>query len=219
MVREAQLRQAYNKQRRQFKNMLATASSGSASVRMKDLQLAAKVSKMDIPDYLLATNTFSAVGRDRVGSASHVRWRPFFEAVEYPALRGAGGFDARELPVLRRDRTKSVAVALESAPEAVVRETVDDADVIKYFEMVRAKLQDRFSELRRAFRTIDADGSGYIDHTEVTHILRTFNLGIPEPVLAKIISLADFVRSPRFDGHVATRIVRHAERGAHPLSA
>jgi len=56
-VREAQLRQSYNKQRRQFKNMLSTASSGSSLVRMNDLKLAAKIAKMELPDSLLADKT------------------------------------------------------------------------------------------------------------------------------------------------------------------
>ena len=58
--------------------------------------------------------------------------------------------------------------------------------------MMRAKMTDRFAELRRGFRTIDEDASGTLDQNEVRQVLQTFNLGIPDRVLNKIIKLADF---------------------------
>jgi len=94
--------------------------------------------------------------------------------------------------VLKKNQTKSAAAVVVEAPAAAAVSGVSDEEVMKYFEMMRTKMTDRFAQLRRAFRTIDEDASGTLDASEVKQILDTFNLGIPDPVLERIISLADF---------------------------
>ena len=54
------------------------------------------------------------------------------------------------------------------------------------------RMTTRFAELRRAFRTLDEDASGNLDRNEFKSVLVMFNLGIPEPVMEKLIDLADF---------------------------
>jgi len=192
MVREAQLRQEYNKKRRQFKQMLNTASAGASTVTTKDLMLAAKIAKMELPPMMLNDTTFCAEMDHRAKTPSKITWKPFYQAVEYPALRGAGSFPQHELPTLRRNQvTKSEEGTVEVVHETKAEVEVDE-EVVKYFEILRAKMTDRFAQLRRAFRTIDEDASGTLDADEVRQILHTFNLGIPDHVLDKIIRLADF---------------------------
>ena len=120
MIREAQLRQEYNKKRRQFKQMLSTASGGSATVMTKDLPLAARIAKMNVPEQMLERNIFNAQRSARDGSPRQIAWKPFYAAMEYPSLRGAGAFDASELPTLRRNQVKVVerkAVVVDEGPK------------------------------------------------------------------------------------------------------
>jgi len=126
------------------------------------------------------------------GGPSLVKWRPFLSAVDYPPLRGPGGFEKKDLPVLKKNHTKPAAAVVAGPAPAEAPVGPADEEVIKYFEMLRTKMTDRFAQLRRAFRQIDEDASGTLDHKEVKQILETFNLGIPDAVLDRIISLADF---------------------------
>ena len=144
MVHEAQLRQAYNKKRRQFKQMLATASSGSSTVATKDLLLAAKIAQMDLPQELIKSSTFTAERDHLRGTPRKITWKPFYAAVEYPKLHGAGAFDKADLPVLRRNMPKEMA----AAEEAVVSSAVADDVSSRERESARA-LSTRHATTRR----------------------------------------------------------------------
>ena len=193
MVREAQLRNEYNRHRRQFKGMLSTASNGTSNVLMKDLCQAAKIAKMDLPDDLLKDRRFTAQLSPRAVQMNRIRWRPFVDAVDYPPLRGPGGFATKEMSY--QEKKKIDYPVLQTATKAALQMNTEEPEarqVLKYFEMIRTKMLDRFAELRRAFRTIDKDASGAIESKEMREILLTFNLNIPEKVLNKILDLADY---------------------------
>ena len=55
---------------------------------------------------------------------------------------------------------------------------------------MQEKMTTRFSELRRAFRTLDEDASGSLDRDEFKQVLVMFNLGIPDRVCSRSLPLA-----------------------------
>ena len=61
MIAEAQLRIAHNKQRRRMKQLLSAASDDGSNVATKDLLLAAKLAKMDLPDAMIADTPYATV--------------------------------------------------------------------------------------------------------------------------------------------------------------
>ena len=66
MVAEAQQRHAHNRQRRRLKQLLGAASEDGSTVATKDLLLAAKLAKMDLPEEMVADTPY-ALGLDGVG--------------------------------------------------------------------------------------------------------------------------------------------------------
>ena len=66
MCAEAQQRHAHNRQRRRLKQLLNAASEDGSTVATKDLLLAAKLAKMDLPEEMVADTPY-AMGMDRVG--------------------------------------------------------------------------------------------------------------------------------------------------------
>ena len=67
MVAEAQQRHAHNRQRRRLKQLLSAASEDGSTVATKDLLLAAKLAKMDLPEEMVADTPY-ATGVDGVGA-------------------------------------------------------------------------------------------------------------------------------------------------------
>ena len=59
MVAEAQLRIAHNKQRRRMKQLLSAASEDGTTVATKDLLLAAKLAKMELPEAMVADTPYA----------------------------------------------------------------------------------------------------------------------------------------------------------------
>ncbi len=100
MVREAQLRQEHNRQRRRMKQMLSAASSDGSNVATKDLLLAAKIANMDLPDGFVQ-KTPHVTSKDSGGAPTSIAWKPFYSSLPAPPLKGAGGFDPDDLPTLR----------------------------------------------------------------------------------------------------------------------
>jgi hypothetical protein len=69
MVAEAQQRHAHNRQRRRLKQLLNAASEDGSTVATKDLLLAAKLAKMDLPEEMVADTPY-AMGMDKVGKGA-----------------------------------------------------------------------------------------------------------------------------------------------------
>jgi len=194
MVAEAQQRHAHNRQRRRLKQLLNAASEDGSTVATKDLLLAAKLAKLDLPEEMVADTPY-AMGMDAIGVPTKISWKPFYSNLPPPALRGPGGFG--DLPPLRKNRV--VKVGGGGGGGGVVASTggggedgPSDEDVEYWFKIMQEKMTTRFSELRRAFRTLDEDASGALDRDEFKQVLVMFNLGIPDRVMNKLIDLADF---------------------------
>lgn len=192
MCAEAAQRIAHNKQRRRLKQLLSAASEDGTTIATKDLLLAAKLAKMELPEEMVADTPY-ATGVDTIGVPTKIAWKPFYSSLPPPALRGPGGFEPHQLPVLKKNRIKAAGPG-ESAAVVTEKneEKVDDDEVEYWFKIMQEKMTTRFAELRRAFRTLDEDASGNLDREEFKQVLVMFNLGIPPPVMEKLIDLADF---------------------------
>ena len=278
MVAEARARIAENKKNRRLKQLLSAASEDGSTVATKDLLLAAKLAKMDLPEAMIADTPF-ATGVDAVGkhssfasfffgaridargarerrtrgravrlvalkhavvrrvppplSRTHtcmrfylhartpprfhqpilrffsrllptsslpgcptkIQWKPFYNNLPPPPLRGPGGFAPEELPILRKNKPIEVESAdggIDITTLADMNAGPKDEEVSYWFKILQEKMTTRFGELRRAFRTLDEDASGSLDRDEFKNVLVMFNLGIPPPIIEKIIDLADY---------------------------
>ena len=196
MVAEARNRQAHNRQRRRMKQLLSAATEDGATVATRDLLLAAKLAKMELPAEMIADTPY-AVRTDSVGVPMQIAYKPFYTSLPAPALRGPGGFG--DLPPLKSKLAKQAGVVTAgSAAAADMKAAVaaksgpTDEDVEYWFKIMQEKMTTRFSELRRAFRALDEDASGNLDRAEFKGVLTMFNLGIPDDVVEKLIDLADF---------------------------
>jgi hypothetical protein len=87
LVAEAKIRIEANRQRRRMKQLMAAASDDGFNVLTKDLLLAAKLAKVQLPDELIAETPYAAVRlpmdpaelhatgrRGRTGWPNAVRW-------------------------------------------------------------------------------------------------------------------------------------------------
>jgi len=192
MVAEAMERKKHNLQRRRLKQLLSAASEDGSTVATKDLLLAAKLAKMDLPESMIADTPY-ATGLDGVGVPTKISWKPFYSNLPPPALKGPGGFAPDALPVLRKNRVVATGPGEVVMTQAQVEEVkVKDSDVEYWFKIMQEKMTTRFAELRRAFRTLDEDASGSLEREEFKQVLVMFNLGIPDKVMDKMIDLADF---------------------------
>ena len=129
------------------------------------------------------------------GVPTKIAWKPFYSNLPPPALRGPGGFG--DLPPLKKNmkvvqRDTSGGMQMASATKSAAADGPSDEDVEYWFKIMQEKMTTRFSELRRAFRTLDEDASGSLDREEFKQVLVMFNLGIPDRVMNKLIDLADF---------------------------
>ena len=129
------------------------------------------------------------------GCPTKIQWKPFYNNLPPPPLRGPGGFAPEELPILRKNKP----IEVESADGGISTTTLaemnagpKDEEVSYWFKILQEKMTTRFGELRRAFRTLDEDASGSLDRDEFKNVLVMFNLGIPPPIIEKIIDLADY---------------------------
>ena len=62
-----------------------------------------------------------------------------------------------------------------------------------WFRKIKEKVATRFAELRRAFRTMDETAAGAIDlATFKTALPFMLNLGVPERIMTRLASIADF---------------------------
>lgn len=206
MINEARMRIQHNKQRQQLKNLLHASANGKADLPTQDLMLACKIAKMDVG----VENAYEAdrfvhpslvTKRDCYGTPRQVDWRGFHKSLPYPELHAPGQFQG-DLPMTRRQKQqyKEYQEQLQkmdpdAAPEAQeeIAAVARDEDVRHYHKILKRAMETRFSEIRRAFRLVDMDNSGECDREELKHMFSAmFNLAIPEPIMDRIIDLADY---------------------------
>jgi hypothetical protein len=196
MIAEARRRLDYNKQCRMMKYVLSDVGDPrSGLVQSKGLRLAAEVANMKVPEEIIHQH---ATLTDRRGAPKEISWRPLMSNLPPPELRGPGGFE--KLPMLKRHRLAALeAQKLEAAKveaAAKVEKVVagpPDKEVVYWFKFLQSKLKDRFTEVRRAFRILDEDFSGFLNRDEFKKVMDMFNLGdvIPDPVFTRILSVID----------------------------
>jgi Ca2+-binding EF-hand superfamily protein len=191
--------------------MLSAASNGGNVVGTKDLLLACKLAKLDLggdyqpwdADRFVHSNFVSA--RDCYGSPREVDWKGFHQSIQYPQLHGPGDFPGTlpltrkqkqeydELAAIERQKMEAAAAADTQAMAKLEKSLVPDHEVAHHHKILKRLLETRFGEIRRAFRLVDADQSGAADRQEMKHMLNAmFNLSIPEPVLDRMIDMADY---------------------------
>jgi len=209
MINEARIRMQHNKQRLRLKQLLATASEDGQRVNTRDLILACQLAKLDIGNDVVQppdADKFVAPSlikdRDCFGSPRAVDWRGFHQSIQYPQLHAPGSFQG-PLPLTRKQKKdykefellQAAQAGEESAAAAAanIKPKVNDEDVVAAHKLLKARLETRFGEIRRAFRLIDEDNSGTCDRDELKYMLNAmFNLDIPDPIMDRLIDLADF---------------------------
>jgi Ca2+-binding EF-hand superfamily protein len=207
----SQARIEHNKQRNRLKEIMQTVSY-NGEVNTGQLQLAAKLAKIDLPEDFLLKSPYAhkyASGWEADNSPRGVKWRPFYEAIEFPKLKGESkdqflkqhaAREAKRLEAAAATAAASAAAAAaaeEGAKSSVVVKAelpyVSDADLRRAHAVIKARLSSQFGELRQAFRAFDDDGSGFITHAEAEATLSgTLNLGLPKRITSRIIDIADF---------------------------
>lgn len=163
-----------------------TLASGTSAafVRQQDDLLSSRRSR----SYALASHPTLRIAhpaRTHSGVPTKIAWKPFYSNLPPPALRGPGGFG--DLPPLKKNMKVAAVASGNAGPVAAAAKAVDgpsDEDVEYWFKIMQEKMTTRFSELRRAFRTLDEDASGSLDRDEFKQVLVMFNLGIPDRVSA-----------------------------------
>lgn len=180
MINEARIRIQHNKQRQRLKSLLATAANGGSIVATKDLLLACRLAKLDMSAGSgVPISDEHVVARTGHGLPTKVQWEGFTQSLNYPELHGPGDFPG-ELPYTRRQKAQiaeykklqeELQVAAESGKQVVeVKDEVKDDEIRYWHKTLKACLETRFSEIRRAFRLIDADNSGSCDRPELKNM-------------------------------------------------
>jgi len=104
------------------------------------------------------------------------------------------------LPMLKRHRLAALEAQKIEASKVEAAAKVEkvvagppDREVAYWFKYLQSKLKDRFTEVRRAFRILDEDFSGFLNRDEFKKVMDMFNLGdvIPDPVFTRILSIID----------------------------
>ena len=148
MIREAQLRIAHNKQRKNLKTILRSTAGGRPVVKVDDLMLACERAKVDVPREKLAQTPFATVRdahpcsslrlhltaqpptlrqeRDLRGSPKSIAWEGFHKSLEYPLLKGHGEFGP--LPPTRRQRREEATLAASKNLKAAYEQGLDAAN-------------------------------------------------------------------------------------------
>ena len=149
---------------------------------------AARVQRSLMRDALLAS---SSQGLDGLGCPTRIKWQPFIQQMPPPAMRKPGSYG--KLAPLRREREVVEVVEEDKARSPVKDEMPLEEDVMYWFSQIQNKMRDRFAEVRRAFRSLDADASGHLEFNEFREMLTMFNLNnMPENCIKRIFQLADF---------------------------
>ena len=101
------------------------------TVSMDDLMLSAKIAKIALPDELLCRSPYAnryTASRDASGGPKDIRWRSFYESIEYPKLSSEA--DRMSRRKLRPQSAGPVAVKAEEVVEAApVVQGPSDAEI------------------------------------------------------------------------------------------
>lgn len=184
--------------------------STNGVVNTNELQLAAKLAKIDLPeDFLLKTpyaNKYAS-GWEADNSPRGVKWRPFYEAVAYPNLKDGNKEEFLKQHAAKESKRAEKAAAQKAAAEAAAAAAaaapgpvkkrrdipeVSDQELRRAHSMIKARLSSQFGELRQAFRAFDTDASGFISVEEAESTLSTLELGLPKRIVSRIIDIADY---------------------------
>ena len=208
----SQARIIHNKQRNKLKEIMQTVSQ-NGEVNTAELQLAAKLAKIDLPEEFLLHTPYArkyASGWDtEMNSPRGVKWRPFYEAIDYPkiqkdgteqfltehAAREAKRADARAVAAARAAADAAARAGTPSGTPSKARRDipyVSDEDLRRAHAVIKARLSSQFGEIRQAFRAFDADASGFITAEEAEKTIGTLNLGLPKRIVSRLVDIADF---------------------------
>ena len=188
--------------------------SADGAVNTAELQLAAKLAKIDLPEDFVFKGPYAQQYASEWDASANsprgVKWRPFYEAIEYPKLQAPGKerflTQHAEREALRAKKAAEKAAAEQAVRDAAAAATraanapasarkvayVSDEDLRRAHAVIKARLSSQFGELRQAFRAFDADASGYITHEEAEATLNTLNLGLPNRIVSRVVDIADF---------------------------
>jgi len=195
MVREAELRQLHNRQRAQLKAFLQLSAGNSKTIGTVELQLAAKLAKMSLPDDVLAKSPRKLVASSADdGSPREVQWQQYVKALEpvHPRVQA----DAAKRAAARRaehSRRAAEASRVSAAGSAVKTSgpLITEKELKAAHDKIRNHFATRFTEVRRGFRLLDEDHSGRLSRDELKAVLMMFNLDIKAHLIEKIIDIAD----------------------------
>ena len=81
------------------------------------------------------------------------------------------------------------------------------AEMARTRDELRAKIHEKFATAQRAFRQIDADGSGFLSCDEVVSAVRHFGLPLSDGAVRQLCELADTNGDGRVDYEEFTRAV------------
>jgi calmodulin len=194
MLHEAKVRQEHNRQRAKLKQLLQATAGTGQTVSIDDLMLSAKIAKMSLPDELLFKSPYAnryTASRTEAGAPKDIRWRSFHNSIAYPKLTSE-----QERMTRRALRPQSAAAVVTEKVEEVKKvEEVrgpSDAEIRRAGRILRNHMETRFTQIRKAFRTMDEDASGTVTRKEMKGILLAFNLNLAEDVITALIDIADF---------------------------
>ena len=190
---------------------MQTIAGTDGHVDTRDLLLSAKLAKIDLPEEFLLKSPYAkkyAAGSfDASDSPRAVKWRPFYEAIEYPKMqateewskkyaereaRKAAAKAAAEQAAAEKAAAEAAAKALQVAQPKVHREYVSDYELRRAHAVIKSRLSTMFGDLRASFRAVDKDGSGFVSHEEAHAALATLNLGLPTRIMQRFTDIADY---------------------------
>lgn len=201
MVREAQLRQLHNRQRAQLKAYLQLSAGNGETIDKDDLQLAAKLAKMSLPDDNALAQLKGASGfitkKAEDGSPRDIQWKAFLKAMEPPPVASSRSARDTRRAVRKSAAEKKAAMlaasgaAADAGPKQATGPIVTEKELVAAHTKIRNHFATRFTEVRRGFRLLDEDHSGKLSYGEMKAVLMMFNLDISGKVLSKLIEIAD----------------------------
>jgi len=194
MMHEAKVRQEHNRQRAKLKQLLQASAGPGNTVSIEDLMLSAKIAKMSLPDELLFKSPYAnryTASRTENGDPKEVRWQSFHSSISYPKLSTEA-----ERAHRRSLRPKSAAPVVQQAAVAERPETPEDLgpsddELRRAGRIIKNHMETRFTQIRKAFRTMDEDKTGTVSRDELKQVLMDMNLAIGPEVVSALIDLAD----------------------------
>lgn len=193
-MHEAKVRQEHNRQRAKLKQLLQASAGPGNTVSIEDLMLSAKIAKMSLPDELLFKSPYAnryTASRTENGDPKEVRWQSFHSSISYPKLSTEA-----ERAHRRSLRPKSAAPVVQQAAVAERPETPEDLgpsddELRRAGRIIKNHMETRFTQIRKAFRTMDEDKTGTVSRDELKQVLMDMNLAIGPEVVSALIDLAD----------------------------